>query len=121
MPQRASAISSVSTRLDLLVLGRGEEDVRAPVEPRRPVDEARPRLDEVALELDAEPGLLERLALYRLDEVLARLDPAAGRPPDARGEGCLRISAQPIAVEDEERDVVQPRAGCTWRCRARAR
>ena len=50
------------------------------------VAEPCPRLDEVAAKLDVETGLLERLPHGPGDEVLAGLDPAAGRAPHACGE-----------------------------------
>ncbi len=59
-----------------------------PVE-RSLVDEPGAHVDEVALELDPQPGLLEPLALDRGDEVLARLDARRGRPPDVRREDRL--------------------------------
>ena len=71
---------------------------------------SRRRVDEVALELDAEAGLLERLAHRAGGEVLARLDAAARRPPDAVGELRLADQRDPLArIEDEERHVVRAR------------
>ena len=72
------------------------------------VEEARLGRDEVALELDVQAGLLERLALHARFEVLSFLDPAARRPPDPRLEVGLADQREPLAVEDEKRDVVHP-------------
>jgi hypothetical protein len=84
MPQRASAISSV-----------GEDRVRR---------------NEIAPQLDVEPGLLECLADRTCNEVLARLDSAARRSPDTGGEMRLADQRKPACrVENQERHIVCPR------------
>ena len=85
-----------------------EEDVRPPRDVVGLVEEARLGRDEVALELDVQAGLLERLSLHARFEVLSFLDPAARRTPDPRLEVRLTDQREPLAVEDEERDVVHP-------------
>src|SRR5438094_656659 len=67
----------------LVVFRLGKNDVGAPLELAPCVREDRVRRDEIAPQLDVEPGLFERLADRTCDEVLARLDPAARRAPDA--------------------------------------
>src|SRR4051794_38058601 len=52
--------------------------------------------------------LLECLALHAHFEVLSFLNSAAGRTPDPRLEVRLADQREPLAVEDEERDVVHP-------------
>ena len=96
-------------RGQLLRGGGRREDVRLPGHGlvREAEDGAGP--DEVALELDLDPELLAALAEHACDEVLARLDAAPGRPPDALREVRLADQRQSLAVEDEQRHVVPPR------------
>src|SRR5262249_23601664 len=75
-----------------IVSGPREQDVRAPVQLAAAVAEDRVRRNEIALELNVQPGLFERLAHRAVHDVLARLDAAAGRAPHAVGE--LRLANQ---------------------------
>src|ERR671937_781853 len=69
-------------RRQLLVLRPREEDVRPPRHLVRLVEETSLGRDEVALQLDLESRLLERLAQDALDEVLAAPDASARCPPE---------------------------------------
>jgi len=64
-------------RCELLVLGSSRDDVGSPLD--RPAAEANPCLarDQIALELDLDAQLLQRLATDPLDRVFARADAAA--------------------------------------------
>ena len=70
-----------------------------------PVPKARLGGDEEPLELDLDAELLQGLAA---DTVLERLVRPVLRPVGARARGVVRLADQrePLAVEDEERDVV---------------
>ena len=86
----------------------GREDVRLPRHGLVGESKDRPCPEEVSLELDLDSELLPAFALHPFDEVLARLDPAAGRPPDAFGKVRLSDQRQPVAVEHEQCHIVAP-------------
>ena len=81
--------------------------MRSPVHSRRAEREPRVCVDEVPVERDRQAGLLERLPGRTRREILAALDAASGRTPDARGERWLADQGEAFGrVEDEQRDVV---------------
>src|ERR671930_1018012 len=95
-------------RGDLLVGAGRQEDVCSPRHLVRLEEKAGFGDDEVALQLDPQAGLFERLAPDAFDEVLAGLDATAGRSPDPGLELRLADQREAVAVEDEERHVVHP-------------
>src|ERR671937_2629563 len=73
-------------RGDLLVGAGRQEDVCSPRHLVRLEEKAGFGDDEVALQLDPQAGLFERLAPDAFDEVLAGLDATAGRAPERESQ-----------------------------------
>ena len=104
-PARLRDLATVE-RIELLCLGAGREDERAPVDRLFPVPKARFGGDEEPLELDLDAELLQGLAADTVLERLVRPGPSARWAPEPRGVVRLADQREPLAVEDEEGDVV---------------